>query len=842
MRITTASVSTSGLISVFGLVGPIESENKDTGFAAIEGVFSNVSYHNSNERLMYIRGEGCKVFISQVSLSNIYTWTQNGAVIRFCGGSEVIIYSLESINTGGQWDGGVIGLWNSVATIYNLTARNTVCNCGGILALCQFSSATVYNMVGYNTTSRICGGIAYLERSQAKVINITAFDSFSGNDGGMVSVVANSNIEIQSLTSYRSRSGGNGAILCVNSSSTGSIGNIIDGTHVAGVLMVQESSSSGSGGVIFVEDSTLTINSSVSLSNVTALGSRGGGAFFVTGPKSNLFVRGTINIQNVTSVGGGGMAACTNGATCQFDNVESVVGAQTMEGPGGLMLLNGSSGNVKCQNLSNRGVVYARTGFTRGGCVYLAASTAGSTAEIAGCTFTSCRSKCLGEETAVLTSESSIGKNMISIHNVTYRQSTLAKKSLSQYLNVSTFEMAKETMKCSEAIVRGGIKKSPLVVLSNGIEVAGTFVSPIEVVVGVQMLQSVWICRDPGKVGDRHSILSLARFTDDVMQKSHSSSLYVLEAWEVMMLALSSGVTLALHCVTLLLMVMSGSRSTNEKTKQMVWLRSILKSKFPGFSLRYHITLIIPMVSSCTATVLLNQNLALQVYLVLSVILYISCAILIHMYSYTNTFVSCIVPTIQTRRKVTYWLLPRGEWTARFRETMGGVMFHSYAPVSGNAFSAHVWVWITLALGVPMAVVATLVEVDNHNNSMVEDGYGNTFVNQCNIVSVVSGCIAFICGCLHVRWVREIMSIRIMGFVRGIRLFWMGAVMAMVGVIGFVDESEHMRVILSYMVTVAMYSAVVETVINFALKAYARWKRWEQERSISIVSNIVDES
>eukprot|EP00759_Apiculatamorpha_spiralis_P005790 PhF_6_TR13426/c0_g1_i1/m.21412 len=289
MRITTASVSTSGLISVFGLVGPIESENKDTGFAAIEGVFSNVSYNNSNERLMYIRGEGCKVFISQVSLSNIYTWTQNGAVIRFCGGSEVIIYSLESINTGGRWDGGVIGLWNSVATIYNLTARNTVCNCGGILALCQFSSATVYNMVGYNTTSRICGGIAYLERSQAKVINITAFDSFSGNDGGMVSVVANSNIEIQSLTSYRSRSGGNGAILCVNSSSTCSIG----------VLMVQESSSSGSGGVIFVEDSTLTSTSSVILSNVTALGSRGGGAFFITGPKSNLFVRGTINIQNV---------------------------------------------------------------------------------------------------------------------------------------------------------------------------------------------------------------------------------------------------------------------------------------------------------------------------------------------------------------------------------------------------------------------------------------------------------------------------------------------------------------------------------------------------------------
>eukprot|EP00759_Apiculatamorpha_spiralis_P054377 PhF_6_TR6920/c0_g1_i5/m.10093 len=151
------------------------------------------------------------------------------------------------------------------------------------------------------------------------------------------------------------------------------------------------------------------------------------------------------------------------------------------------------------------------------------------------------------------------------------------------------------------------------------------------------------------------------------------------DLWEVSMIVMSTGFVYGMHLVIMCLLMVFKRRSEQQQcSPQQLWCWTLYWSRFPGYSIQYHLSLLVPFVSSCTAGVLSASFLKPVVTSLTG--LYILVLITFHTLTSGAYFKLQFVGSGYTtnRKTLSYWFLPTGNWNPKTALSMGGPFFASY--------------------------------------------------------------------------------------------------------------------------------------------------------------------
>eukprot|EP00759_Apiculatamorpha_spiralis_P046951 PhF_6_TR42969/c0_g1_i6/m.65403 len=351
-----------------------------------------------------------------------------------------------------------------------------------------------------------------------------------------------------------------------------------------------------------------------------------------------------------------------------------------------------------------------------------------------------------------------------------------------------------------------GTSQAVVTTLTGGLNVlstTGTVLSPPDVVVGAQILRTVWSCASSvdksTQQEQRRPYLSLGGWVS--ISKSNAAE------WELMLLMCSGAVVYCVHglltwvitvyrnrkkCIEITLSAVIDSASVHAPTRiTRCWYWALQKSSYPSYSIQYNVSLLLPLTSTLAnvaqnssnygfvvlgmapvITLLMIQYVVLKTYNVLS---FSSSS----QFNVPLTYVRHISPHSTGHLSscgCSLFLSNSGYWVPRVRTSLAGPLFSSYAPISSNPKNTNsrlpfVWFWITMFVGVVSTIVASISEFSSEPQGKL-----------CGTTSVFGGVVFLLNGLMHIVFMRTMMVVRSVCLLRGVRMVLTGVVMILLGI------------------------------------------------------------
>eukprot|EP00759_Apiculatamorpha_spiralis_P023610 PhF_6_TR27202/c0_g1_i10/m.39993 len=382
--------------------------------------------------------------------------------------------------------------------------------------------------------------------------------------------------------------------------------------------------------------------------------------------------------------------------------------------------------------------------------------------------------------------------------------------------------------------------------LSQAMTTAGSLlVASSDLVMTTQMVHLSHCGRNNGDDSLRRPIISLGRVVPPTYPTSPKNGVIQLrveeDAWEVVMLYMTSASLYALHLVVT---VVWGQWKKN-KNKTLRWyVRSVSRCVYPGSSIRYHMSVLLPMVSSCIAGMYVPHH-DLVGMMVVGLLGYVVVLILFHVTSTLGgggiplRYVEVSAPSTASSSVIRSLFTAGGRWAPASSVSVGGPFFASYSgPRTSHpegsettslfylkeSASPHGWIWVTICNGIVMSITSTVAEMNRD-----DDFY--SYWRVCSVSAVCCGVVMMVCGIVHiVRTNTPLMTVRGMCMIRGVRLIVTGLAMCVVGVGGDDEgDNETAGVVLTYCTAVI---GVIEILARLFTKMFKRRNSKTQNDSI----------
>eukprot|EP00759_Apiculatamorpha_spiralis_P040974 PhF_6_TR39683/c0_g1_i3/m.58961 len=367
-------------------------------------------------------------------------------------------------------------------------------------------------------------------------------------------------------------------------------------------------------------------------------------------------------------------------------------------------------------------------------------------------------------------------------------------------------------------------------------------VIPPEVVVSTQMVQIAFPCKQA------HSIVSANEpqdSSDSTLKRPLISLGRILplfssmpfkrgedDTYEFLMLNLTVSTLYVIHFIIVLIAkVFSGGSpnkltNTTNKCWKLKWIKAVTELRYPGLTLRYHVSIMLPLVATGIST---GNYIAITI--ILLVMCFVFLALLCHM-SYspsryiTPPAVGDVLPNANVGSIVKgYFLECQGKWTPKISLSNGGPFFSQYTYSSTSYFKPYVWIWSTMIVGIGMVVGTQEVVHPSLCSSLV--GVGSVYF-------VVSGIV-------HVVLRNTLMLVRGQCLLRGIRMIFCGLSVgfAMINTLVGGDSNET---VVAYMI--CTYGMIVfstfETMCGWLLLIKRINHSWRKKYSNGNVQDQVD--
>eukprot|EP00759_Apiculatamorpha_spiralis_P042430 PhF_6_TR40494/c0_g3_i3/m.60576 len=235
-------------------------------------------------------------------------------------------------------------------------------------------------------------------------------------------------------------------------------------------------------------------------------------------------------------------------------------------------------------------------------------------------------------------------------------------------------------------------------------------VIPSDFLLSSQILETVRTCPfgtdSPDRIAFRRPYLSLARAlvpTDSVMATQ--------DMLEMTLACVSISLCYAIHMVCAYGVTRMKQRK-NDKTNRTknggAWVHSAVRVRFPQYSLRYHISLLLPMVACATALSTQNHKVG---FVDVGTCFVLFCVLIVyHLLSVCCNHGTTYTSSTSIRRTSKClshpWFRKAGQWTPETSVTTGGVFFSSYRGDVCHT-GAHAWLWVTISVGVMTTIVGS---------------------------------------------------------------------------------------------------------------------------------------
>eukprot|EP00759_Apiculatamorpha_spiralis_P049959 PhF_6_TR4457/c0_g1_i2/m.6049 len=306
------------------------------------------------------------------------------------------------------------------------------------------------------------------------------------------------------------------------------------------------------------------------------------------------------------------------------------------------------------------------------------------------------------------------------------------------------------------------IKTAALVSTAGG----SMFITPSDVMITMQVLE-VALCRNALGTSLRHPVFSLGRFVHPLGNADDKDN-----ENETSMILVTIGLVYLLHgLLTVTITFMNTFTLRN-------WVTRVIHLRYPALSIRYHLSVALPMIATCTLTHSKHSS-VLSSFFIFSVCSHFLILLLFSLVSCSRTVYKPLDDEQHTKSQsaLENYLSPQGEWSPRISVAVGGLFFSNYTTYSYGRFlpSPYVWVWITMGVGVVMTLTTTLLE----------EGYFPQTVS-CKVVAIVAGAVFVVSGCIHLWYMRVLMVIRGVCIVRGMRQVVAGLAM----IVNIVSENH----------------------------------------------------
>eukprot|EP00759_Apiculatamorpha_spiralis_P005360 PhF_6_TR13235/c3_g1_i7/m.20958 len=153
--------------------------------------------------------------------------------------------------------------------------------------------------------------------------------------------------------------------------------------------------------------------------------------------------------------------------------------------------------------------------------------------------------------------------------------------------------------------------------------------------------------------------------------------------------------------------------SKKERKLHVCWLRSVERVKFPGLSLRYYLSNLLPMIAAGTGSMLVNSKYAL--ILITAMLSYFVFLVLICYFTFRLGIRFVLRGSEKDGRSKSFShlsvLQPQGHWSPSVCVPLGGVFFSQYngsgtARILRNSIRVppYFWMWCTVSIGVVMTI------------------------------------------------------------------------------------------------------------------------------------------
>eukprot|EP00759_Apiculatamorpha_spiralis_P046948 PhF_6_TR42969/c0_g1_i3/m.65397 len=440
------------------------------------------------------------------------------------------------------------------------------------------------------------------------------------------------------------------------------------------------------------------------------------------------------------------------GSTCLLDDVLMTVdGSRSTSGPGGFLhvagggrtIVAGRTTNTDATNvtLSCREGSYISAGIGvggGGGCIYV--DNGSVDVDVRGCVVRECLS-CMGP--GLLSRGDEAGNIMLVSNSQSNERVSLVTKSTTRLSSCNRTTAAKEpTLNMSCAILYlNGYQEPPQCVVGKTswtstpttspqfavkmldsitvLSTTGTVLSPPDVVVGAQIIRTVWSCASSvdksSQQEQRRPYLSLGGWVS--ISKSNVAE------WELMLLMCSGAVVYCVHGLLTWVMTVYHAKidPTRKHKNRHYWIESVQQCSYPSYSIQYNQTLLLPIVSASTViwySTSTGTNIVVVFFGMVPMLIVGMVACCVHTSSLSSSLLDFSIAKGVAINPNDYWttylFIPYGQWKPSIVEAMGGPLFSEYAiPFSFRFYPSRlpfVWFWITLFVGVVSTIVASISE------------------------------------------------------------------------------------------------------------------------------------
>eukprot|EP00759_Apiculatamorpha_spiralis_P037683 PhF_6_TR37475/c0_g1_i1/m.55193 len=708
----------------------------------------------------------------------------------------------------------------------------------GVLHISFFSTVSIHNLFVYRTFALLPHGAITLLESAAEIENMYVESSagvlYGNNVSSYVvnnlSVVGSSGIHLDEEASLRIH----------NFSFTGGTYNVtpvllLTGKSKAYITTFLLQNTYAQQLLVATHNSTLSL-SSMTTYNVTSWKE---GGLFAMYDHATLNVDGLSAFNTTTLSGNGGVVFCGTSQQCVLENVGIIQNAVSKVGNGGFLSTGTAAGSVKlsCAAVSKTTLIEGMSS-QLGGCIHVGGGA--SSIIVKNCNMTSCASCGKFANQNVLFAPSAYQKDSIHFENVVlprvniyqtnallitgsmeaitlndvHAATTPVVSTISQANCTSIFPIISETSSPSPV--------NKIVQQHNNGETGATTISQVMTTAGSMLLisseivlatQSIHLAQCGRQNGDdyedtsssfRRPIISLGRVFPD------NSGRRMGDGREAAMVFLTNAVVYSVHLIaTAWVSFFSQRKKKNKNSKPSMlrfssrWLRGVAQFSYPGsWGIRYHISLLLPLVSLCTIMLSVgNQGNAIVLF---GTIWYVAVLCLFHFSVSTCGSLQYEPSTAHSVRNTRFrHFVPSGRWNPKSIVAMGGPFFSSYSHGGYYPpYHPHGWIWVTIGVGIIMSVTSTLAEVRDPNK--VES------LRTCSISAICCGLVTLGCGVFHMIRVTTLMTVRATCWLRGVRLVLTGLTLGVMGTTHFANESS----ILLVMGDVLTYSAAGLSVVE----------------------------
>eukprot|EP00759_Apiculatamorpha_spiralis_P033642 PhF_6_TR34960/c0_g1_i4/m.50738 len=356
----------------------------------------------------------------------------------------------------------------------------------------------------------------------------------------------------------------------------------------------------------------------------------------------------------------------------------------------------------------------------------------------------------------------------------------------------------------NETTVKLPPEKSDFQTTSQIVTAGGSLlVVPPDVILTTQILQlseckPLLSSEDDTSTSIQRPLISWGRVFE--FERKHSRRQVSSHVWEILMLWITTATVYILHAlITFCFKVFISPKVSGLKNTCDTWFNAVYQCTFPGLSIQYQLSVVVPMVSNCVGIIVLSsgKNLPLVVFIIFSSLFYLGVLAGLNYFSSLNIlYVSIVNADIgnETKMMCSKFLRFRGLWTPRTCDAMGSPFFTMY---TDHYRYPHLWIWLSICLAVVMIIPATI----------------DATHTACAMTSILCGIVMSCSGLVHLVGLNVVMTVQGICFVRGVRMCVSGVCIVISGILNAMGSSSNNDDVLSVLRFMAIALGLCETIV-----------------------------